>query len=109
MTKLFKIFFSALLVFLPIHSLCAFEIPFISGGSETITLYTNDMYVNCNKIGNIFGSYDLFLVTNKNGFMARFTIWDDPSTFTNTMIRYTAIFSNKTTIDGLESYTNRDE
>lgn len=105
MTKLFKIFFSALLVFLPIHSLCAFEIPFISGGSETITLYTNDMYVNCNKIGNIFGSYDLFLVTNKNGFMARFTIWDDPSTFTNTMIRYTAIFSNKTTIDGLESYT----
>ena len=104
MTKLFKIFFSALLVLLPIHSLCAFEIPFISGGSETIIFLTNEMDVKCSKMGNIYGAYDLFMVTNKNGFMARFLIWDDPSTFTNTMIKYTAIFSNKTLIDGAESY-----
>ena len=56
-------------------------------------------------MGDIYGSYDLFMVTNKNGFMARFLIWDDPSTFTNTMIKYVAIFSNKTLIDGSESYT----
>lgn len=109
MTKLFKIFFSALLVFLPIHSLCAFEIPFISGGSETIILYTNDAYVKCSEMGNIYGSYDLFIVTNKNGFMAKFTIWDDPSTFTNTMINYVAMFSNKTLMDEAEFFeTNKN-
>ena len=104
MTKLFKIFFSALLVFLPIHSLCAFEIPFISGGSETITLSTNEVVLNCNKLGIISGGYELFEVSNKNGFIAKFTIWDDPYTFTDTMIYYHAIFSNKSTLDEINSY-----
>ena len=104
MTKLFKIFFSALLVFLPIHSLCAFEIPFISGGSETITLSTNEIILSCNKLGIITGGYELFKVSNKNGFIATFTIWDDPYTFNNTMIYYHAFFSNKSTLDKINSY-----
>lgn len=103
MTKLLKIFMCV--VFISTGGLWAFEIPFISVGSETIILFTNDMYVKCGSMGDIYGAYELFLVTNKNGFMAKFTIWDDPSTFTNTMVNYTAIFSNKTTINGLESYT----
>lgn len=103
MTKLLKIFMCV--IFISIGGLWAFEIPFISGGSETIIFLTNEMDVKCSKMGDIYGSYDLFMVTNKNGFMARFLIWDDPSTFTNTMIKYVAIFSNKTLIDGSESYT----
>lgn len=103
MAKLLKIFMCV--IFISTGGLWAFEIPFISGGSETIILYTNDAYVKCSEMGNIYGSQDLFIVTNKNGFMAKFTIWDDAFTFTNTMIRYVAIFSNKTLIDGAESYT----
>lgn len=104
MTKLLKIFISGLLVFISINSLYAFEIPFISGGSETITLSTNEITLSCNKLGIITGGYELFKVSNKNGFIATFTIWDDPYTFTNTMIYYHAFFSNKSTMDKINSY-----
>lgn len=100
MTKLLKIFISGLLVFISINSLYAFGI----GGSETITLSTNEITLSCNKLGIITGGYELFSVSNKNGFIATFTIWEDPYTFTNTMIYYHAIFSNKSTLDELESY-----
>ena len=95
MTKLLKIFISGLLVFISINSLYAFEIPFISGGSEKIILATNDMDVRYNYLMGNVGSYELFSVEGKNGFRVRFAIVDNILISTNTLIYYHAIFSNE--------------
>lgn len=104
MTKLLKIFISGLLIFISINSLYAFEIPFISGGSEKIILATNDMTVYCNKVGIITGAYELFSVEGKNGFRVRFAIVDNILISTNTLIYYHAIFSNELLNKEMTSY-----
>lgn len=99
MTKLLKIFISGLLVFISINSLYAFEIPFIGGNSEKIILNTNEMNLSYSQYGGFTGSYDLFEVEGKNGFRATFSIGDNSFIATNTVIVYTAFFSNANLIE----------
>ncbi len=99
MTKLLKIFISGLLVFISINSLYAFEIPFIGGNSEKIILNTNEMDLSYSQYGGFTGSYDLFEVEGKNGFRATFLIGDNSFIATNTVIAYTAFFSNANLIE----------
>lgn len=99
MTKLLKIFISGLLVFISINSLYAFEIPFIGGNSEKIILNTNEMNLTYSQYGGFTGSYDLFEVEGKNGFRATFSIGDNSFIATNTVIAYTAFFSNANLIE----------
>lgn len=99
MTKLLKIFISGLLVFISINSLYAFEIPFIGGNSEKIILNTNEMNLSYSQYGGFTGSYDLFEVEGKNGFRATFSIGDNSFIATNTVIAYTAFFSNANLIE----------
>lgn len=101
MTKLLKIFISGLLVFISINSLYAFEIPFIGGNSEKIILNTNEMNLSYSQYGGFTGSYDLFEVEGKNGFRATFSIGDNSFIATNTVIVYTAFFSNANLIEAI--------
>lgn len=95
MTKLLKIFISGLLVFISINSLYAFEISFFGGNSEKIILATNQLSLYYNDWTGFTGSYDLFTVEGKNGFIATFSIHDNSFISEDTVIVYTAIFSNK--------------
>ena len=101
MTKLLKIFISGLLVFISINSLYAFEIPFIGGNSEKIILNTNEMNLSYSQYGGFTGSYDLFEAEGKNGFRATFSIGDNSFIATNTVIVYTAFFSNANLIEAI--------
>lgn len=93
--KLLSLISGLLIMILSISSLYAFEIPFFGGNSEKIILATNQPSLDYNDWTGFTGSYDLFAVEGKDGFIATFSIIDNSFISEDTVIVYTAVFSNK--------------
>lgn len=101
--KLLSLINGLLIMFLSISSLQAFEIPFLSGNSEKVILNTNAMDISYNAWTGFSGSYDLFEIEGKNGFYATFQIIDNSFISEDTVIVYTAVFSNKRYMQAIDS------
>lgn len=72
--------------------------------AEKISLLTNDMLFNYGYTG-FSGLCDLFTIEDENGFCAIFSI-NDSFVSTNTVITYTAVFSNAKYLKKFRKYTD---